>query len=63
MYSASIWVRQLPAFTADLEVRLIGMESCRGAHFLGSALREAGRHYRKLAHYPDDPAAALRDSR
>jgi transposase len=27
--------RQLLAFTANLEVQLIGMEACSGAHFLG----------------------------
>ena len=32
--------RQLLAFTANLEVQLIGMEACSGAHFLGRALRE-----------------------
>src|SRR6202166_2368683 len=30
---------QLLAFTANLEVQLIGMEACSGAHFLGRALR------------------------
>ena len=34
---------QLLAFTANLQVQLIGMESCSGAHFLGRALREQGR--------------------
>jgi transposase len=34
--------RQLLAFTANLEVQLIGMEACRGAYFLGRALREQG---------------------
>jgi hypothetical protein len=32
--------RQLLAFTANLEVQLIGLESCSGAHFVGRALRE-----------------------
>jgi hypothetical protein len=32
--------RQLLAFTTNLQVQLIGMESCSGAHFLGRALRE-----------------------
>jgi transposase len=27
--------RQLLAFTANVEVQLIGMEACSGAHFLG----------------------------
>jgi len=31
--------RQLLAFTANLQVQLIGMESCSGSHFLGRALR------------------------
>ena len=31
--------RQLIAFTANLQVSLIGMEACSGAHFLGRALR------------------------
>ena len=34
--------RQLLAFTANLEAKLIGMESFSGAHFLGRALREQG---------------------
>lgn len=33
---------QLLAFTANLQVQLIGMEACSGAHFLGRALREQG---------------------
>jgi transposase len=33
--------RQLLAFTANLQVQLIGMESCCGAHFLGRALLRA----------------------
>jgi transposase len=28
------------AFTANLQVQLIGMEACSGAHVLGRALRE-----------------------
>jgi hypothetical protein len=31
---------QLLAFTANLQVQLIGMEACSGARFLGRALRE-----------------------
>ena len=31
---------QLLAFTANLQVQLIGMESCSGSHFLGRALLE-----------------------
>lgn len=34
--------RQLLGFTSNLRVRLIGMESCGGSHFLGRALREQG---------------------
>src|SRR3984893_3041010 len=40
--------RQLLAFTANVEVRLIGMESCRGSHFLGRALREQGHEVRLM---------------
>ena len=35
--------RQLLAFTANLEVQLIGMEACSEAHFLGRALRDSRR--------------------
>jgi transposase len=34
--------KQLLHFTANLQVKLIGMEACGGAHFLGRALREQG---------------------
>src|SRR4030081_2161210 len=40
--------RQLLAFTANLEVGLIGMESCSGSHFLGRALREQGHEVRLM---------------
>ena len=40
--------RQLLAFTANLEVQLIGMESCSGSHFLGRALREQGHEVRLM---------------
>jgi transposase len=33
---------QLLHFTANLKVKLIGMEACGGSHFLGRALREQG---------------------
>lgn len=33
---------QLLQFTANLKVKLIGMEACGGSHFLGRALREQG---------------------
>ena len=39
---------QLLAFSANLQVQLIGMEACRGAHFLGRALREQGHEVRWL---------------
>ena len=40
--------RQLLAFTANLQVQLIGMESCSGSHFLGRALREQGHEVRLI---------------
>jgi len=40
--------KQLLHFTANLPVRLIGMESCGGAHFLGRALREQGHDVRLM---------------
>ncbi|MGD0909535.1 MAG: transposase [Candidatus Acidiferrales bacterium] len=40
--------KQLLAFTANLEVKLIGMESCSGSHFLGRALREQGHEVRLM---------------
>ena len=40
--------RQLLAFTANLEVQLIGMEACSGAHFLGRTLREQGHEVRMM---------------
>ena len=40
--------KQLLAFTANLEVGLIGMESCSGSHFLGRALREQGHEVRLM---------------
>jgi len=43
--------RQLLAFTANLQVQVIGMESCSGAHFLGRALREQ-RHAVRLMPAP-----------
>src|ERR1700756_2796540 len=39
---------QLLAFTANLQVGLIGMEACSGAHFLGRALREQGHEVRLM---------------
>lgn len=34
--------KQLPAFTANMQTSLIGLEACSGAHFLGRALRQQG---------------------
>ena len=39
---------QLLQFTANLRARLIGMEACGGAHFLGRALREQGHDVRLM---------------
>src|ERR1019366_7370251 len=39
---------QLLAFTANLQVGLIGMEACSGAHFLGRALRAQGHEVRLM---------------
>src|SRR6266700_2957671 len=39
---------QLLTFTANLQVDLIGMESCSGSHFLGQALREQGHEERLM---------------
>ncbi len=39
---------QLLRFTANLQVDLIGMEACGGAHFLGRALREQGHAVRLM---------------
>jgi transposase len=39
---------QLLAFTANLQVQLIGMESCSGSHFLGRASREQGHQVRRV---------------
>src|SRR5258706_13995307 len=40
---------QLLAFTANLQVQLIGMESCSGSHFLGRRVGGGGREWRLLA--------------
>jgi hypothetical protein len=40
--------RQLLAFTANVQVQLIGMESCSGSHFLGRALRDQGHEVRLM---------------
>jgi hypothetical protein len=34
--------KQLLIYTANLQMCLIGLEACSGAHFLGRALREQG---------------------
>lgn len=39
---------QLLRFTSNLRVRLIGMEACAGAHFLGRALRGQGHQVRLM---------------
>jgi transposase len=39
---------QLLAFTGNLQVQLIGMEACSGAHFLGKALRAQGHDVRLM---------------
>src|SRR5246127_2063231 len=39
---------QLLHFTANLQVKLIGMEACGGSHFLGRALREQGHEVRLM---------------
>ena len=40
--------KQLLHFTANLRVKLIGMEACGGAHFLGRALQEQGHEVRLM---------------
>jgi transposase len=39
---------QLLVFTANLQVQMIGMEACSGAHFLGRALQEQGHDVRLM---------------
>jgi transposase len=39
---------QVLTFTANLQVQVIGMEACSGAHFLGRALREQGHEVRLM---------------
>jgi transposase len=38
--------KQLLYFTANMQVKLIGMEACARSHFLGRALREQGHEVR-----------------
>jgi transposase len=40
--------KQLLTFTANLEISLVGLEACSGAHFLGRALREQGHDVRLI---------------
>src|SRR5438094_2396680 len=40
--------KRLLHFTANLQVKLIGMEACGGSHFLGRALREQGHEVRLM---------------
>lgn len=40
--------RQVLAFTANVQVEVIGMEACSGAHFLGRALRQQGHEVRLM---------------
>jgi transposase len=40
--------KQLLVFTANLQVQLIGLESCSGSHFLGRALRKQGHEVRLM---------------
>lgn len=40
--------RQVLAFTANVQVEVIGMEACSGAHFLGRTLREQGHNVRLM---------------
>jgi len=40
--------KQLLHFTANLQVKLIGMKACGGAHFLGRALQEQGHEVRLM---------------
>ena len=39
---------QLLTYTANLQVKVIGMEACSGSHFLGRALREQGHEVRLM---------------
>jgi hypothetical protein len=41
--------RQLLAYTANMQISVIGLEACSGAHFLGRALRKQGHDVRLIA--------------
>ncbi len=41
-------MKQLLAYTANLQTSLIGLEACAGAHFLGRALRKQGHDVRLI---------------
>ncbi len=41
--------KQLLTYTANLQISLIGLEACSGAHFLGRALRKQGHDVRLIA--------------
>ena len=41
--------RQLLTYTANMQMSLIGLEACSGAHFLGRALRKQGHDVRLMA--------------
>src|SRR5271163_2605632 len=41
--------KQLLAFTANMQISLIGLEACSGAHFLGRALCKQGHDVRLIA--------------
>jgi len=40
--------RQLLAYTANMQISLIGMEACSGAHFLRRALHKQGHDVRLI---------------
>ena len=48
MVSKKFSRKQLMHFTANLQVKVIGMEACGGSHFLGRALREQGHEVRLM---------------
>jgi transposase len=45
-------LKQLITFTANMQISLIGMEACSGAHFLGRALREQGHDVKLIPAQP-----------